>query len=60
MGCLNIPSTLGPTDWEGREIPEVLLSGHHANIANWRQAMAERLTKERRPDLWRAYCAAAR
>ena len=37
---------------EGREIPPVLLSGNHAEIARWRRAEAERLTRERRPDLW--------
>jgi tRNA (guanine37-N1)-methyltransferase len=57
-GLLEFPQYTRPTDWQGRAIPEVLLSGHHAKIATWRKAMAERLTKERRPDLWRAYCAA--
>ncbi|MGL4234589.1 tRNA (guanosine(37)-N1)-methyltransferase TrmD [Tabrizicola sp.] len=57
-GLLEFPHYTRPTVWQGREIPEVLQSGHHANIAVWRKAMAERLTKERRPDLWRAYCAA--
>jgi tRNA (guanine37-N1)-methyltransferase len=57
-GLLEFPQYTRPTDWQGRAIPEVLQSGHHANIAAWRKAMAERLTKERRPDLWRAYCAA--
>ncbi|MDM7932657.1 tRNA (guanosine(37)-N1)-methyltransferase TrmD [Tabrizicola sp.] len=57
-GLLEFPQYTRPTDWQGRAIPEVLQSGHHANIATWRKAMAERLTKERRPDLWRAYCAA--
>jgi tRNA (guanine37-N1)-methyltransferase len=56
-GLLEHPQYTKPAVWEGREIPEVLLSGHHANIASWRQVMAERLTKERRPDLWRAWCA---
>jgi tRNA (guanine37-N1)-methyltransferase len=56
-GLLEFPHYTRPTDWQGRAIPEVLLSGHHANIATWRRTMAERLTKERRPDLWRAYCA---
>ena len=54
---LEHPQYTKPAVWEGREIPEVLLSGHHGKIADWRRAMAERLTKERRPDLWRAYCA---
>ena len=55
-GLLEHPQYTKPADWNGRAIPEVLLSGHHAKITDWRQAMAERLTKERRPDLWRAYC----
>lgn len=54
-GLLEYPQYTRPTVWEGRAIPEVLLSGHHAKIADWRRAEAERLTKERRPDLWRAY-----
>jgi tRNA (guanine37-N1)-methyltransferase len=41
-----------PQDFEGRAIPEVLISGHHAEIAKWRRAESERLTRERRPDLW--------
>jgi tRNA (guanine37-N1)-methyltransferase len=55
-GLLEHPQYTRPTVWEGRAIPEILQSGHHANITDWRMAMAERLTKERRPDLWRAYC----
>lgn len=58
-GLLEHPHYTRPTLWEGRAIPEVLLSGHHANIADWRRDEAERLTKERRPDLWRAYAAKA-
>lgn len=54
---LEHPQYTKPAVWEGREIPEVLLSGHHGKIADWRRVMAERLTKQRRPDLWRAYCA---
>lgn len=54
-GLLEHPQYTKPAQWEGREIPEVLLSGNHAAIASWRRDMAERLTKERRPDLWRAY-----
>ena len=56
-GLLEHPHYTRPAVWNGREIPEVLLSGNHAKISDWRRAMAERLTKERRPDLWRAYCA---
>lgn len=58
-GLLEFPQYTRPTDWQGHTIPDVLLSGHHGKIADWRQGMAERLTKERRPDLWRAYCAKA-
>jgi tRNA (guanine37-N1)-methyltransferase len=54
-GLLEHPHYTRPQVWEGREIPEILLSGHHARIAEWRLSRAERLTKERRPDLWRAY-----
>ena len=54
-GLLEHPHYTRPQAWEGREIPEILLSGHHARIAEWRHSQAERLTKERRPDLWRAY-----
>ncbi len=56
-GLLEHPQYTRPTDWQGRLVPEVLLSGHHAKIESWRKAQAERLTKERRPDLWRAFCA---
>jgi len=54
-GLLEHPQYTRPTEWLGRVIPEILLSGHHANIAKWRNDQARRLTKERRPDLWRAY-----
>jgi tRNA (guanine37-N1)-methyltransferase len=59
-GLLEFPHYTRPTDWEGRRIPEVLLSGHHGRIAAWRRSEAERLTQERRPDLWRARTAQAR
>ncbi|QDY69750.1 tRNA (guanosine(37)-N1)-methyltransferase TrmD [Qingshengfaniella alkalisoli] len=55
-GLLEHPQYTKPVDWDGRKVPDILLSGHHAKIADWRQEQAERLTKERRPDLWRAYC----
>ena len=58
-GLLEFPHYTRPTEWEGLRIPEVLLSGHHGRIAAWRRTQAERLTKERRPDLWRAYVAKA-
>jgi tRNA (guanine37-N1)-methyltransferase len=51
-GLLEYPQYTRPQVWEGRPIPEILLSGDHAKIAAWRRAEAERLTKERRPDLW--------
>ncbi|MCI4665034.1 MAG: tRNA (guanosine(37)-N1)-methyltransferase TrmD [Neomegalonema sp.] len=54
-GLLEHPQYTRPAVWEGRETPEVLLSGNHANIAAWRRAQAELVTKERRPDLWRAH-----
>ncbi len=54
-GLLEHPQYTKPALWEGRAIPDVLLSGNHAAIANWRGDEAARLTKERRPDLWRAY-----
>jgi tRNA (guanine37-N1)-methyltransferase len=44
-----------PSQWEGRKIPEVLLSGHHEKVRQWRLAEAENITRERRPDLWRRY-----
>jgi tRNA (guanine37-N1)-methyltransferase len=53
-GLLEYPQYTRPQLWEGRPIPEILLSGDHAKIAAWRRAEAERLTKERRPDLWAA------
>ncbi len=49
---LEYPQYTRPREWEGRGIPEVLLSGDHGKIADWRRAEAERLTRERRPDLW--------
>ncbi|HRO14219.1 MAG TPA: tRNA (guanosine(37)-N1)-methyltransferase TrmD [Paracoccus sp. (in: a-proteobacteria)] len=54
-GLLEHPQYTKPAVWEGRRVPDVLLSGHHAAISQWRTDEAARLTKERRPDLWRAY-----
>ena len=51
-GLLEYPHYTRPRAWEGREVPEVLLSGDHARIAAWRQDMREQATRERRPDLW--------
>jgi tRNA (guanine37-N1)-methyltransferase len=50
-GLLEYPHYTRPREWEGRAIPEVLLSGDHAKIAEWRRREAERITRERRPDL---------
>ena len=54
-GLLEYPQYTRPQLWEGRPIPKVLLSGDHAKIAAWRRSEAERLTRERRPDLWERY-----
>ncbi len=54
-GLLEYPQYTRPAVFEGRAIPEVLTGGDHAKVAAWRQAEAERLTRERRPDLWAAY-----
>jgi tRNA (guanine37-N1)-methyltransferase len=51
-GLLSPPSYTRPPSYRGLDVPDVLLSGDHARIAAWRAAQAERLTKERRPDLW--------
>jgi tRNA (guanine37-N1)-methyltransferase len=54
-GLLEYPQYTRPALFEGRTIPEVLTSGDHGKVAKWRLSEAERLTKERRPDLWAAY-----
>ena len=54
-GLLSPPSYTRPPDFRGWEVPAVLRSGDHAAIAEWRRLEAERLTAERRPDLWAAY-----
>ncbi len=56
-GLLEYPHYTRPAEWQGRRVPEVLLSGHHAAVAAWRQAQSERITRERRPDLWAAAAA---
>ena len=56
-GLLEYPQYTRPAVFEGRPIPEVLTSGDHAKVAAWRRAEAERLTRERRPDLWAAFLA---
>ncbi len=52
QGLLEYPQYTRPQIWHARAVPEVLLSGDHARIRAWRRAEAERLTQERRPDLW--------
>jgi tRNA (guanine37-N1)-methyltransferase len=51
-GLLEYPQYTKPPLWEGRPIPEILLSGDHGKVAAWRREQAEKLTRERRPDLW--------
>jgi tRNA (guanine37-N1)-methyltransferase len=56
-GLLEHPQYTRPRTFEGLEIPQVLLSGHHAQVADWRRSERERATRERRPDLWDAWLA---
>jgi tRNA (guanine37-N1)-methyltransferase len=56
-GLLEHPQYTRPRTFEGLDIPEVLLSGHHAEIRKWRQAEREKTTRDRRPDLWAARAA---
>ena len=51
-GLLEYPHYTRPTDWQGRAVPPVLLSGNHAEVARWRRAESEKITRDRRPDLW--------
>ena len=52
QGLLEYPHYTRPASWLGRDVPPVLLSGHHAEVARWRREQAEAATRERRPDLW--------
>ena len=54
-GLLEYPHYTRPQLWQGRAVPDVLVSGDHQRVRAWRQTEAERLTRERRPDLWRRY-----
>jgi tRNA (guanine37-N1)-methyltransferase len=56
---LEYPHYTRPAEWQGRAVPEVLLSGHHAAVAAWRRTEAERITRARRPDLWARRVAAS-
>ena len=58
-GLLEYPHYTRPNPWEGRAVPEVLLSGHHEKVRLWRQEQSEAVTRERRPDLWRRHTKAA-
>ena len=51
IGGLEWPLYTRPSVWRGRDVPEVLLSGHHGNIERWRKQQSDDITKERRPDL---------
>ena len=54
-GLLEYPLYTRPAVWQGRPVPEVLLSGHHEKVRQWRRAQAEKITRVRRPDLWARY-----
>ena len=54
-GLLEHSQYTRPAEWKGRAIPDILMSGHHGRIADWRHEMSEQITRERRPDLWDAY-----
>lgn len=56
-GLLEYPHYTRPKEWNGHAVPEILLSGHHKNIRAWRHEQSERITRERRPDLWSRYVA---
>ncbi len=56
-GLLEYPHYTRPQLWQGRAVPEVLVSGDHQKVRAWRRTEAERLTRERRPDLWRRHIA---
>lgn len=59
-GLLEYPHYTRPQVWEGRAVPEVLVSGHHEKISTWRKRQAEDITRLRRPDLWDRYVAASK
>jgi tRNA (guanine37-N1)-methyltransferase len=60
LGLLEYPHYTRPRLWRDRSVPEVLVSGNHERIRAWRRQEAERITQERRPDLWARYLAAER
>ena len=54
-GLLEYPHYTRPQEWQGRAVPEILISGHHERVRAWRLAQAQKVTRERRPDLWTRY-----
>ncbi|GEO82105.1 tRNA (guanosine(37)-N1)-methyltransferase TrmD [Pararhodospirillum oryzae] len=56
-GLLEYPHYTRPAVWQERAVPEVLISGHHQRVSDWRRAQAEAITQKRRPDLWARYTA---
>jgi len=54
-GLLEYSHYTRPRDWEGMKVPEMLLSGNHEKIRDWRLKQSEKVTQERRPDLWKCY-----
>ena len=52
---LEYPHYTRPAEWQGRKVPDVLLSGHHEAVATWRREQSEKITRERRPDLLAAH-----
>ena len=56
-GLLEHPQYTRPAEWEGRRIPPVLTSGDHRKVAQWRKELSEKITQERRPDLWDKHAA---
>jgi tRNA (guanine37-N1)-methyltransferase len=54
-GLLEYPQYTRPREWRGREVPGVLLSGHHDRIKAWRRQQSEQITEQRRPDMWSEY-----
>ena len=56
-GLLEYPHFTRPQEWQGRAVPEVLISGHHEKVRAWRRRQAEEVTRQRRPDLWARYVA---
>lgn len=54
-GLLEYPLYTRPSDWKGRKVPDILVSGDHAKIQKWRTEQAKEITKSRRPDIWERY-----